>query len=88
MADYNAKVAPFINVTFYVTAQAGIYPSGSYHSGIDISTGTGTVGNPLYSICNGTVIEKDYQANGYGNYIVIKDNESDFAFLFGHMAYM
>lgn len=30
MADYNAKVAPFINVTFYVTAQAGIYPSGGY----------------------------------------------------------
>lgn len=28
MADYNARIAPFIDVTFYVTAQAGIYPSG------------------------------------------------------------
>lgn len=27
MADYEAKVAPFIDKVFYVTAQAGVYPS-------------------------------------------------------------
>lgn len=86
MADYEARVAPFIEVTFYVTSQAGKYPDGSYHSGLDISTGTGTRGANLYSICNGTVIQKAYDADGYGNYIIIKDNESKWAFLFGHMA--
>lgn len=85
MADYTANVAPFINQVFYVTAQAGQYPGGGYHSGLDISTGTGTRGSNLYSICTGTVIDKGYQANGYGNYIIIKDNYSDYAFLFAHM---
>lgn len=86
MADYEARVAPFIDKTFYVTAQAGVYPSGGYHSGIDLSTGTGTRGENLYSICTGIVITVGYQAGGYGNYIIIKDDESDWAFLFGHMA--
>lgn len=86
MAEYQARIAPFINIEFVVTAQAGIYPSGGYHSGVDISTGTGTRGSNLYSIVNGTVIRKDYNASGYGNFIIIKDDESDFAFLFAHMA--
>lgn len=33
----------------------------------------------------GTVIHKSYDANGYGNYIIIKDSTSDYAFLFAHM---
>lgn len=85
MADYVAKIAPFINKIFYVTAQAGVYPDGSYHSGVDISTGTGVKGANLYSICNGRVINKGYEENGYGNYIIIKDNKSEYAFLFAHM---
>lgn len=84
MADYTARVAPFINKTFYVTSQAGTYPDGTYHSGLDISTGTR--GANLYSLCNGTVIQKAYNEGGYGNYIIIKDNESNYAFLFAHMA--
>lgn len=28
MADYVANIAPFINVTFYVTAEFGQYPRG------------------------------------------------------------
>ena len=85
MADYTARVAPFINKTFYVTSQAGTYPDGTYHSGLDISTGKGTRGANLYSICNGIVIKKEYNEGGYGNYIIIKDNESNYAFLFAHM---
>ena len=27
MADYEARIAPFINETFYVTAKFGEYPS-------------------------------------------------------------
>lgn len=82
MADYTANVAPFINVTFTVTAQAGVYPSGGYHSGLDISTGSN---DNVYSIVSGTVIEIGYQENGYGNYIIIKDNNSNYAFLYGHL---
>lgn len=85
MAQYTADVAPFINKEFTVTAQAGIYPDGSYHSGVDISTGIGTKGANLYSICNGTVIQSAYNAGGYGNYVIIKDSASDLAFLFAHM---
>lgn len=85
MVDYEARVAPFINVTFYVTSQAGVYPDGSYHSGLDISTGTGEKGANLYSICNGSVVAKNYDEDGYGNYIIIKDDESEWAFLFAHM---
>lgn len=85
MADYNARVLPFINTVAYVTAKAGVYPGGGYHSGLDLSTGTGNKGANLYSICNGTVINKGFQSGGYGNYIIIKDNDSDYAFLFGHM---
>lgn len=88
MADYTASVAPFIDEVFFVTAEAGVYPSGGYHSGVDISTG---INSRLYSICDGTVIFAGQQTNsegqliGYGNYIIIKDNNSDFAFLFAHM---
>ena len=28
MAEYTARIAPFINVEFYVTAEFGQYPSG------------------------------------------------------------
>lgn len=28
MADYNARVLPFINKIAYVTAKAGVYPGG------------------------------------------------------------
>lgn len=82
MADYNANVAPFINEVFYVTAKAGQYPSGGYHSGVDIAT---TTNSNVYSICNGTVLDVGFQPNGYGNFIIIKDNNSNYAFLFGHL---
>lgn len=55
---------------------------GGYHSGLDISTGAN---DPLYSIVDGVVYYTGYQANGYGNYIIIKDNNSNYAFLYGHM---
>lgn len=82
MADYTARVLPFINKEAIVTAKAGVYPDGSYHSGLDLATGGNDI---LYSICNGTVIQKAYNKGGYGNYIIIKDNNSDYAFLFAHM---
>lgn len=38
MADYEARIAPFINVEFYVTAEFGQYPLGGEHNGLDIAT--------------------------------------------------
>ena len=36
-------------------------------------------------MCDGRVIETGFQSGGYGNYIVYKDDNSDYAFLYGHM---
>lgn len=82
MADYTARILPFINKEAIVTAKAGVYPDQTYHSGVDLATPTNDI---LYSICNGTVVQKGYNAGGYGNYIIIKDNNSNYAFLFAHM---
>ena len=39
MADYEANIAPFINVPFYVTSAFGVSRAGGdFHSGIDIAT--------------------------------------------------
>lgn len=38
MADYNARIAPFINTTFYVTSIYGVERWGSLHCGIDLAT--------------------------------------------------
>jgi len=55
---------------------------GGEHNGLDISTG----GNDnLYSIVNGTITDKGYDAEGYGNYIVMKDSSTNQGFLYGHM---
>lgn len=36
-------------------------------------------------MCECRIIEKGFQAGGYGNYVIYKDNNSDYAFLYGHM---
>lgn len=80
MADYNARIAPFINIVFYVTSAWWEQPRN--HRGIDLSTG----GNaPLYSMCNGFVYYKGYDATGYGNYLIIKDSTTGMGFLYGHL---
>lgn len=43
-------------------------------------------GSNLYSIARGKVIGKGFQANGFGNYIILKDNNSLNGFLYGHMS--
>lgn len=63
MADYVARIAPFINVTFYVTSVWWEQPRN--HRGLDIATPSSLGNVPLYSMCNGTVVHKDYDANGY-----------------------
>ena len=82
MAVVNARIAPFINVEFEVTAEFGHYPSGGEHNGLDISTGRN---DNLYSIVDGVITDKGFQSGGYGNYIVMKDSQTEQGFLYGHM---
>ena len=44
------------------------------------------VGADLYSMCNGTVVYKTFDANGFGYYIIIKDAETGMGFLYGHLS--
>lgn len=83
MADYNARIAPFIDITFYVTSIFGIQPSRT-HRGLDIATATSAGYVPMYSMCNGTVIRNRWD-DSYGNYLILKDNDYGIGFLFAHM---
>lgn len=88
MADYNANIAPFINQTFYVTSEFWEErPGPRYHKGLDIAVPF-DLDNPtdvfVYSMCNGTCIDRGYDADGYGNYLILKANDGT-GFLYGHL---
>ena len=53
MAQYQARIAPFINKQFAITASQPYYSDGRTHGGLDISTGAN---DPLYSMVTGTVL--------------------------------
>lgn len=72
MADYEARIAPFINIEFYVTSEWWEQPRN--HRGIDLATASALGSQPLYSMCNGIVVHKDYDSNGYGYYLIMKDS--------------
>ena len=91
MADYNANIAPFINQTFYVTSEFWEPRSDGqggtrYHKGLDIAVPmeTATTDVYMYSMCNGTCIYRGYDADGYGNYFILKDSVTGLGFLYAH----
>lgn len=81
MADYEARIAPFINTQFYVTSIFGELPR--LHKGLDIATPS--PGSDLYSICNGTVVTNAFNLGGFGYYIILKDNITGMGFLYAHL---
>ena len=83
MADYEARIAPFINVTFYVTSEWWEQPRN--HRGLDLATSSFLGNIPLYSMCDGKVVHKDYDENGYGNYLIMKDDTTGMGFLYAHL---
>lgn len=84
MADYNARIAPFINQIFYVTSEWWEQPRN--HRGLDIATPHSAGDNiPVYSMCNGSVVHKSWDADGYGNYLIMKDSTTGMGFLYGHL---
>lgn len=89
-ADYQALIAPFIDEVFYVTSEFGEERPTSggdvrYHNGIDIATPSSLGNVPVYSVCNGTVVFVGYDEGGFGNYLIIKDNETEIGFLYAHL---
>lgn len=79
-----ARIAPFINDTFYVTSEFWEDRS-YYHKGIDIAT---VVSKPVYAVCNGTVVRSAYSGTattGYGNVIIIKADDG-MGYLFAHLS--
>lgn len=82
MAQYQARIAPFINEEFMVTSAQPYYPDGTIHGGFDISTGRNS---PVYSMTAGTVIYSQYNTGGYGNCIIIRDPLSGTSILYAHL---
>ena len=70
---YNIPIAPFLNVTFYVTSIFWEMRNGVPHRGVDLDP-SGSQNYPLYSILDGYVLDKGY-TNSAGNYIIIKGND-------------
>lgn len=56
---------------YYVSAGFPKYPSGGWHSGVDLA---GPAGTPVYSIGDGTVVAAGY-VSGYGNRVIVKHGE-------------
>ena len=82
MADYTARVAPFINEEFRVTSAQPYYPDGTIHGGFDISTG---INSPVYSMTSGLVLYSAYNTGGYGNMIIIQNQTTGTAILYAHL---
>lgn len=82
MAQYQARVAPFINEEFTVTSAQPYYPDGTIHGGFDISTG---VNSNVYSMTGGRVLYSQFNTGGYGNMIIIQDQQSGVTLLYAHL---
>lgn len=81
MAVVNPRIAPFINVTFYITSKwwnERINPvtgQVEIHRGLDISTGNN---DPVYSMLTG-IVHSLGNSSSRGNWIIIKDNNPNSA---------
>ena len=89
MAVVTPRIAPFINVTFWVTSVWWELPRN--HRGLDIATATAGGSVPIYSMCNGTVIRSEVSGSltekiGYGNVVIVEDDITHMGFLFAHLA--
>lgn len=82
MPVYNARIAPYINEEFIVTGAQPYYDDGTPHGGFDISTGRET---PIHSMTSGVVLYSAYNTGGYGNCIIIQDQQNGTAILYAHL---
>lgn len=89
MAVVTPRIAPFINVTFWVTSVWWELPRN--HRGLDIGTAIAGGSVPIYSMCTGTVIRSEVSGSltekvGYGNVVIIEDDVTHMGFLYAHLA--
>lgn len=84
MAVQNVRILPFINKYAYITSIFWEDRGGRPHRGVDLAASGSSV--PLYSMCNGKVIYRGYDANGFGNYIIMKDSTTKLGFLYAHLS--
>lgn len=82
MAEYTARIAPFINEEFTVTGAQPYYDDGTIHGGFDVSTG---INSPVYAMTGGVVLYSQYNTGGYGNMIIIQDQQTGTAILYAHL---
>lgn len=77
MAVVTPRIAPFINVTFYITSKwwdvrtNPVTGETEIHRGLDIATGDN---DPVYSMLTGEVHSSGYSSSR-GNWIIIWDND-------------
>lgn len=79
--QYEARIAPFINVPFTITQQFGEEYG---HRALDIATATALGNVPVYSVCKGTIILNVELHSSYGNYIIIKGDDG-MGYLYAHL---
>ena len=83
MADIQVSNAPFINKWFYVTGAFGEQRTDHIHTGLDLAP-AGFEGN-LYAIDTMTIIARSYDPQGYGYYIICRNNDTNVMYLYSHM---
>lgn len=88
-ADYEALIAPFIDVVFYITSEfAEERPDGQggirYHKGLDIATPSSMGNVEVYSVCDGVCDYIGWDENGYGNYLILRGDDG-MGYLYAHL---
>lgn len=88
-ADYEALIAPFIDVVFYITSEfAEQRPDGQggirYHKGLDIATPSSLGNVEVFSVCDGVVVGNYWDENGYGNYCIMRGDDG-MGYLYAHL---
>jgi len=57
---------------------------GHFHSGIDIKSKTGGIGQPVFAAADGFIDKIKVQANGYGNVLYVR-HPNGYTTLYGHL---
>ncbi len=81
--DEGAMIMP-VRHTPLLSGTFGELRSNHFHSGIDIKSSKGTVGDPLYSVWDGHISRVAVKAGGYGNAIYI-DHPNGLTSVYAHM---
>ena len=86
MAVQNVNRLPFQNVNAEIRTIFGQYYGSTREKGVELRPVNGqgqVISSTVYSMVDGTILEKHLNDSTYGNYIIIKDNNSSNAFLYG-----